>query len=716
MTTIRSAISLFLAAPMMAATTIQVSPDGDDGGTGKAGMPFRTIEKARDEVRSLRATGFSGPVTVELAPGTYPVDRAILFGPEDSGTKSAPVTYRSAAGRSAVLKGARTIPLSDFRRVTGAALLDRLDSTAREHILALNVAAVGLDHAGPFPQVFRDRGGIFELFDTSGRLPLSRWPNEGYTTMGPVLAMGDKTAPGAFQFKDDRPLRWLKNPDIWLKGQWRVGWEDPAIRVEKIAAGNRTIAFAVGIPNGIGSKYHRPTDGSPIGSGKEPWAAINLLEEIDSPGEWALDFSTGTLFVWPRKGTTEVVVSQLESPLIEVRGASWLNFENLTLEHSLGDGIVLEEVSHCLVAGCTVRNIAGRGIVIHGMNSGILSCDVNNVGEGAIYISGGDRKALTRSENFVINNHVHHYGQLKRQYSAGVHVGAMGDNSGGKALRDAVGIRVAHNVLHHAPRDAFYYSGNDNLYEFNEVYYCGFDTKDTGAWYSWLDWTMRGNVIRHNFVFNTIGGINPDDGASGNLAYGNVFAGPNVGAWIASGPDNTIRHNIFIKDQGPVFAIDDRGVGRGYATNPRLINRVLELNPTEDPWKSAHPELATMLENRPELPWRTQFVGNLIYSTNPAPTMNKMSVATRKLDGILDERDNITITNDPATIQAAGHDFSWKPDPAAHGQISGFEPIPFEKVGLYTDEYRTELPTEKERMRASEFNPYPKEMERAFGT
>lgn len=711
-----SGLSLFLALPMFAATVIHVAADGHDTGTGKADAPFSTIERARDEIRTLKTKGLSGPVTVELAPGTYAIAATIPFGPEDSGSEGAPITYRSASGRSAVLKGARAIPLADFKKVTHPALVERLDENVRGHVVSLPIADSGVSHGGPFPPVFRDRGGIFELFDVNGRLPLSRWPNDGYTTMGPVLAMGDKSVPGVFQFKDDRPLRWLKSPDVWLKGQWRVGWEDPAIQVEKIDAENRTITLAAGIPNGIGSKYYRPASGSPIGSGKEPWAAINLLEEIDNPGEWAIDFLTGTLFVWPRQGTTEIIITQLAVPLIEVRGASWLAFENLTLEHSLGDGIVMEDVNHCLVAGCTVKNIAGRGIVLDGMNSGVQSCDVNNVGEGAIYVTGGDRKALTRSENFVLNNHVHHYGLLKRQYSAGVHVGAMGDNAGGKALRDAVGIRIAHNVLHHAPRDAFFYSGNDNLYELNEVYYCGFDTKDTGAWYSWLDWTMRGNVIRHNFVYNTIGGINPDDGASGNLAYGNVFAGPNFGVWIASGPDNIIRHNIFIKEEGPVFAIDDRGVGRGYATNPRLINRVQELHPAQDSWRSAHPELATILDNRPELPWRTQFVGNLIYATKPSPTMNKMSTATRQLDGILEENDNITITDDRATVQAAGRDFTWKPNPSAYEQIPGFDPIPFENIGLHIDKFRTELPTEDQRMRAPEFSPYPEDREREFGT
>ncbi|MDX2082213.1 MAG: right-handed parallel beta-helix repeat-containing protein [Terrimicrobiaceae bacterium] len=710
-------VTLLLAPAVHAGTVIHVSPDGRDTGSGRADAPFQTITRARDQIRSLKAEGQRGPFTIEMAPGTYAIRETIEFLAQDSGYEESPVTYRSSSGRSAILKGGRTVPLSQFTKVSDPAIVARLDESARNHVLALSLDKSGIEHDGPFPPVFRDRGGIFELFDGKGRLPLSRWPNEGYTTMGPVLSMGDKNVGGSFQFKDDRPLRWLNNPDVWLKGQWRVGWEDPAIRVEKIEAGNRTITFAAGIPNGIGSKYHRPTDGSPIGSGKEPWAAINLIEEIDMPGEWALDFSSRTLFVWPREGSDELIITQLDVPLIAVNDASWLRFENLTLEHSLGDGIVLHNVDHCLVAGLTVRNIAGRGIVMEGTESGVLSCDVNNIGEGAIYVAGGDRKSLTMSNNFVINNHVHHYGLLKRQYSAGVHVGVMDNPAGGNMVRDAVGIRIAHNVLHHAPRDAFLYSGNDNIYEFNEVYYCGFDTKDTGAWYSWLDWTMRGNVIRHNYVHNTIGGVNPDDGASGNLAYGNVFVGPNIGVWIASGPDNIIRHNIFVKDQGPVFAIDDRGVGRGYATNPRLINRVKELNPSEEPWRSAHPELATMLENRPELPWRTQFVENLIVQKVPGPlVMNKMSKASQGVAGLLEERDNLVVTEDPGFVDAAAGNFGLRPQSEVFSRIPGFQPIPFEQIGLYIDGYRTVLPTEEERMRAPKYSPYRDDQDEAFGT
>lgn len=702
--------SVSLLPSVEAARTIYVSPSGNDANAGtQPDRAFQTITRARDEVRRMKAEG--GAITVELLPGRYQLQEGIRFTAEDSGSAGAPVTYRSSEPRAAVLSGARTLRLADFSPVKDPSILARLDPAARGNVVSLDLRAAGLDHGGAFPDVFDDRGGIFEVFDASGRLPLSRWPNEGVTTMAKVIEVGDKKVPGIFEYRDDRPSRWLKNPEVWLKGQWRVGWEDPAIKVAAIDAEAKTITFAAGLPNGIGSKYQRPQ-----GSGKEPWYAINLLEEIDRPGEWAIDFSSGTLYVWPRDPASDLTITQLDEPLITVDGTSDLVIEGLTLQHSLGDGIVMENVTRCLVAGCTVRDIAGRGIVLNGMESGVLSCDVSHVGEGAVLVSGGDRKSLTKSGNFVLNNHLHHYGLLKHQYSAAVHVGTTGNNAGGTALRDAVGIRVAHNVIHHGPRDAIFYSGNDNLYEFNDIYYCGYDTADVGAFYSWLDWTMRGNVIRYNFIHDTVGGVNPDDGASGNFVFGNVFAGPRVGVWIASGPDNVIRNNIFVKDEGSVFGMDDRGTSRGYASNGRLINRVLELNPGEEPWKSAHPELASMLENSPDRPWRTQFVGNLIVSKNPKPSEIKTKAALKNNPEILVEENNLTVETDPGFVNAAEKNFALRPDADVFQQIPGFEPIPFEKIGLYPDPYRPSLPDEKARQRGPEYSPFAEDKDLNFGT
>ncbi len=283
------------AISLHAETIVYVSP-GAAGGSGRsADSPLGTLESAAAEVKKLKASGASGPYVVELQPGVYQRDGSFVLDASDSGDKSAAVVFRGSGKGEARLSGARSVKLSEFQRVTDEKLLTRLDPAARDHVVSLDLAALNITHAGPFPPKFEGRGGIFELFDAQGRLPISRWPNTGFSTMKRVLEVGDKNIPGVFEYREDRPSRWTENPDVWLCGQWRVGWEDPAIKVDHIDPAAGTITFAVGIPNGIGSKYRRPG-----GSGEEPWYALNLPEEIDQPGEWAIDFASGRLLLWPR--------------------------------------------------------------------------------------------------------------------------------------------------------------------------------------------------------------------------------------------------------------------------------------------------------------------------------------------------------------------------------------------------------------------------------
>jgi hypothetical protein len=702
--------------------TLYVSPQGNDAHDGsKPELALATLEKARDLVRDIKK---EQPISVILLPGLWTLKNTLAFGPEDSGTTHAPINYRSAQPRTARLMGAERFKLSDFKPISDANILERLDPLARKNVVALPVSK--LSHIGPFPGVFDDSGNIFELFMAGQRLPLSRWPNGSeVTTMGNVIKNGglkkdklNESGGGIFEYNDARIDRWVHNPYIWLKGQWRVGWQDPAIKVEKLDPITRTITFAEGIQNGIAWKYNSPDPKTGVrpGNHKEPWFAINLLEEIDVPGEWALDFETQTVYLWPPvdEPNTEILISQLGTPLIEAHNTKFLNFSGFTLEASLGHGIVLENVSDCSVTDMNINNLSKGGILAHGTNITLQSNDIHHLGEGAIYISGGDRKNLIPSQNKVINNHLHHYGILRNQYSAGIHVGIEAD-PGNKASRDAVGIHIAHNSIHHAPRDAFLYSGNDNVYEYNEVYYCGYNTRDTGAFYSWLDWTMRGNIIRYNYIHDIIGGVNPDDGASGNHVYGNIFKGDSTGIWIASGPDNTFEHNIFIKSKGSVFGMDARGATRGYATNKRLIQRLQEIQPEQEPWASHYPEIKGMLNNRPDLPWRSKFIGNLI--VNPAFEDYKINLKPEwKNDpNIILIKDNMVIGEDPGFVDMNAGDYTLKPDAEVFDKIPEFKAIPFKKMGLKVDEFRKILPSIEESAKRPEDSPYKKD-DGHFGT
>lgn len=706
-----------------------VSPQGDDANDGlspeKAGAsgPFATISRARDEVRKLKQSGGipKGGIAVNLRGGVYQLTDSLSLTQEDSGSEGSPVVYRAYKDEKPRLAGGKLLKASDFAAVSDSEMQKRLAPEAVGKVVIADLKSLGLQHTGPFPDVFKDGGGIFELFFNGKRMKLSRWPYDDYTTMKQILVIGEKTGktnvPGVFEYREEEPARWNPTNGVWLKGQWRVGWEDPAIKVGEISATNHQITFATGISGGIGSKYHRKA--VPYGSGQEKWCAINLPEEIRNPGQWAIDFNSQKLFFWPPAPLegADIVVSQLDQPLVSVNGAADLAFIGLTFEGSLGEGMVIANGVRDLVAGCTFLNLGGNGIQLQGRGCGVQSCDMHDLGKGCVIVNGnpGDRPTLTQSGNYIVNNHLHHYGVLKSQYSAAINTARLVDNT--KRDEGVVGCYAAYNLIHHAPRDAFLYGGNDNVYEYNEVHRCAYDTADTGAFYAWLDWTLRGVVIRYNFIHDTVGGYNPDDGAGGSLVYGNIFMGDRSGVHIASGPDNTILNNIFIKDKGPVFGIDDRGTSRGYATNPKLIGAVQEINPTQPPWSERYPEIVNLLQEQHELPLRTLFKDNVVYIKEGEPYKLGMKKENNTNTAIINFVDNFVTNADPGFVDINAGNFALKKDSEVFTKIPGFQNIPFEKMGLQIDKYRKKLPTDEEAGRLPSQNPWkPTDTNRNFAT
>jgi hypothetical protein len=675
---------LFLASPALG--NLYVSTTGSDSNSGRSeATAFRTIARAQSEIRQRHAAGDMSESTVEILGGDYPLTAPIDFTKADSGTADRPVIYRAYQNQPVRLLGMRSIDLSQFKPVDDSQMRARLDPSAREKVVWVSTAALGLTHAGPFPQSFSDGGGLFEVFGNDKRLPLARWPKQGWTTMKRVLVNGDSKTPGTFEYRDEEPARWLNNPDLWLKGQWRVPWEDPALRVARIDTAAHTMTFAVGFAPGLGNKYKRPA-----GNGKEPWYAMNMPEEITAPGEWAVDFSGHHLLIYPPADARSIEVSQLDQPLITGSDVSHLQIVGLTLDGGLDDGIRMQGVDSVLVAGCTIRNVAKTAVVLNGMRSGIQSCDMFDIGAGCIIITGGDKQTLKSSDNFVINNHMHDYAVLKAMYSAAVD---MGFGAEGSKTPSSVGCHVAHNLIHDAPRDAILVTGQNHVFELNDIYHCGFGSGDVGSFYSALDWTIRGITIRNNYIHDTVGGVNPDDGASGDQIEGNIFAGPKTGVWIASGPDNHTRFNIFVKDVGPVWGVDDRGISRKYATNPHLNGGLQAIHPDSPPWADAFPQVAHLLENHPELPQDVSFENNLVViqsGDTVALHMGKPRQSMAKVEG------NFTTAEDPGFVDVAHGNLALKPDSAVFQKIPGFKPIPFDQIGLQLDQYRRTLPTEQE--------------------
>ncbi|RTE10175.1 RICIN domain-containing protein [Paenibacillus whitsoniae] len=93
-------------APTSAATQAQyyVSPNGNDSNPGTLASPFKTVQRARDVVRTINGN-MTGDIIVSLRGGNYPVTSSIDFGPSDSGTNGYRIIYQAYQSETPVLNG-----------------------------------------------------------------------------------------------------------------------------------------------------------------------------------------------------------------------------------------------------------------------------------------------------------------------------------------------------------------------------------------------------------------------------------------------------------------------------------------------------------------------------------------------------------------------------------------------------------------------------------
>jgi hypothetical protein len=675
---------------------LYVSPTGADNNAGTSNAPLATLEAARDKLRALRSDGrlANGQTTVWLCGGDYFLHKPFDLTAQDSGSARSPVTYRAVDGQLPALTNSRQLSPSDFHLVTDPQTLARLAPTARGKVLELNLKQVGAKHISPFSDVMSDTGNIVDLFVDNQRMSLSRSPDGGVLTIKRVLVnSGGPAAPasndspqwsekptrlvgGTFEYRDEAaPLikQWSQELQrgLWLKGYWRVMWQNEAIRVAAIDLQNHTVTFAKPVAGGIGSKYHRPA-----GDGKEQYWAINLPEGIDRPGQWCLDFADQKLFLYPPPGfdKANIRVADADEPVIRLRGAANVVLRGISVEDAMADGIDVEGGHDDLIAGCIVRDVDKYAIVINGgLHHTVQSCDLYHLGCGGVWLSGGDEKSNPRKPagHRVINNHIHHFSELVKVYTPAVNCGYVGGNGAGH--HPAVGMYVAHNLIHDTPHGGILYGSWDSVFEYNEIFRYCLVSNDLGAFYSYDSYDLDGNqTFRYNLVHGTLqgDGFYWDNDHRDMHVYGNI---------------------VFLQSENQT-----RGIGFLYkigtqAQHPQSIecyNNIAIGCKTGFNWVSARPAQGK-IENNVAVDCKTPFNWQVV---SDGKSKKSPPFPTGK---------NVAYAADPGFVDMAHLNFQIKPGSQLLQNLPGFEPIPVEQIGLQIDEYRRTLPTDKEIARYS---------------
>jgi hypothetical protein len=682
-------LAALLLAPssVLHATEFFLSPAGDDANTGTVAKPFATLERARVAVREAKKSGATDSgFTVWLGNGDYPVAKSFELTEVDSGTPAMPVVYRSVETGKARLVGARPVRTADFKPVTDAASLARVVQAARGKVLELDLNALGFKHAARYPDVFNDSGGLVELYVNGRRMPLARFPNSGYMTIKRVFANGGGQAergrwgdqnlkqspsgPGVFEYREEfaaEHARWQKSLDhgVWLKGYWRCPWQNEAVRVGEIDPVKRAVTLAKAVPGGIGSKYHRPE-----GSGEEKYWLLNLLEAVDRPGEWCVDFKDGKLYIYPpgEFASAQVAIADNAGPLVRFLGASHVMLRQLIVEQGIGHVIEIKGGVSNRVVGCTVRNVSRYGVVCDGgVGHEVLSSDLYWLGAGGVWLGGGDEKGSPRvpAGHRVINNHIHDFGLIERVYAPGVNCGFTGGGGGGHHA--AVGMLVAHNLIHDTPHAGVLHGSWDCVFEFNEVLeYCRV-SNDMGGFYSYDQFTRSGNqTFRYNFIHSSADGdgIYFDHDHQDMHVYGNIIALDSKGK------------------RGTAFLYKIGSQGQGHPQRIECYNNIAINANYGFQFVTTPP---SKIENNVTVNCQTPFRWRTIRDGKEVSANDSLSAGR-----------NIAYDTDPGFVDLARKDFRLKPDARLFHDLPSFRPIPVEKIGLYRDEYRLRLPTDIE--------------------
>ncbi len=655
---------------------LHVAPEGNDEGPGTKEKPFRSLERARDALREIRKKGPlpAGGATVWIHKGIYQRDRTLELTAEDSGTPESPVAFRAAEGEEARILGGRTI--SGWKPVNDPQVLSRLDEKARGKVLQTDLKAQGITDLGKL----RSRGfgrpitpAHLELFFEGRRMTLAHWPDGDSVRIaapGAVDPGGDGHGgalgklDAGFHYEGDRPRRWKDARGVWVHGYWAWDWANSYEEVDSIDLEKRLVKTKA--PHGqygfrAGQRFY----------------FLNVLEELDSPGEYFTDAEAGILYLWPPSPIEigEAMVSVLESPLVEMKSASRVVLGGLTFECSRGHGIRIAGGEGDLVTGCTIRDLGNYAVFVEGgSNHAVEGCEIHSLGDGGVSFTGGDRKTLEPSGHRGVNNHLHHLAEWSRCYCPAF-------------LVEGVGCRIAKNLIHDHPHCSILFGGNEHLIELNEIHHVCLETGDVGAIYAGRDWTYRGNVIRHNFIHHTGGvgmgsmGVYLDDCVSGETVFGNVFYKVQRAAFIGGGRDNTVENNVFV-DCDPAVAIDGRGLDRSPVWHDMVYKymkgRLESVRPHEPPYSVRYPRLAGL---------------DAFYSKDdgipPEGNVVARNIAVGKwiqigwhaTPAMIEVRDNLT-GEDPRFVDPERMDFRLRDDSPAWKL--GFKKIPFEEIGLET--------------------------------
>ena len=513
----------------------------------------------------LASKSISDTLYIDFSGGIYSLNESLKILGGKSLKQNAPIII-SGSGKM-ILTGAKTLDNSFFKAITDNSTKKRIISIeAQQKVLEFDLKKAGITDLGEIKCIgFNRSAGIAppQLFYNGKRMTLARYPNAGdpnllknRTTIIPIKKIVNKGlnkvempldeslkststgTGGSFLYSDSRIEKWNEAKDVWVDGIFSRDWSWSLNKVHKIDTENKTITLE------FDEKYDLTAEHS-------FFFACNLLEEIDVPGEYFIDRTSGKLYFYPPTDfdvkTSKVELSTNSQEFISLEKVSNIRFENLIFEFGRYRAASLVDCKNIVFKNCEFQNFGISALSIKGTNNLIDNCLIHSIGGTAIALDGGNFETLEKANNTVKDCEISDWAFYNRVYTPAVALSGVGNN-------------IIGNKMYNAPHGAITISGNDHLIENNEISKVLLEFMDFGAIYAFLgkNQLMRGHIIRSNY-FHDIGAIGDrifaiyaDEGTTGWTIDNNLFYKiGNKGSRIAAVYGNTctythVTNNLFL--------------------------------------------------------------------------------------------------------------------------------------------------------------------------
>ncbi len=675
-------------------TILYVAPDGKDTNKGTIDSPFASLEKARDTILEMKNadTLSKGGAVVYFRGGDYVIKNAIEFGQEHSGeSEDAPIIYRNYPGEEVNFLGAATLDWSNFKKVTDQSVLNRIvDKEARNHVLEVDLFELGYTDLtrpswpGPYsygyskPELtsFLEENGIKKpdsessaLFINGSEMTLARYPNDKQMTINKVVKAGSILPAVPFEviFDDARVRNWTTADQAIITGTPQYSWG--SLSTDLGSVNTETMSISAKYPT-----QHTATFGQHL-------HVYNLLEEIDIPNEYFVDVNTGKLYIYPpEEAIDEVYYTILDKHMFWFKSYTKnITLKGINMKYMRSAAVVIgQQTDNIKVIGCEMTGAAGQTMTINGAkNAKILDCYIHDTEGGIQCINSGNRDTLTKGNNLIENCTFKNVEGKKVTYQPAINL-------------DGVGNIARYNDISDSQHTVFGLSGNYNVVEFNEIYEACSNTDDMGAIYTGRDLTHRGNIFRYNYIHdigspnrggNGVHGMFFDDWWSAADVVGNVFENITGAGIMLAGSYNVMDNNMFINCAESMRLTRSYNYGNP-DNNAVYVDGVNALKETwdEEVWLKAFPEIANAVNAAGEPDMNNYIVAtNNVLVNSPAPTTSSAVAATATVEN------NIIYKSDPGFYDMANRNYLLKPDSQIYKDIPEFTPIPFTRMGSYTD-------------------------------